>query len=151
MPYVVPKDSVKSPKKVKVSISGSSIVKAGTPKAIPTDLNVFPAGEPQSIPVNEVALINNRPGSGSFAKPKSFTAQSIKVPVGIPEVVLAKDRGSKDQNPFNFSSFGKLQGLKHNVINCITQDSKGNLWFGSYGGGVTKYDGKYFTHFTEKE
>ena len=151
MPYVVPKDSVKSPKKVKVSISGSSIVKAGTPKAIPTDLNVFPTGQPQSIPVNEITLIKNRLGSGSFTKPKSFTAQSIKVPVGIPEVVLAKDRGSKDQNPFNFSSFGKLQGLKHNVINCITQDSKGNLWFGSYGGGVTKYDGKYFTHFTEKE
>jgi two-component system, sensor histidine kinase ChiS len=151
MPYVVPKDSVKSPKKVKVSISASSIVKAGTPKAIPTDLNVFPAGQPQSIPVNEITLIKNRPGSGNFANPKSFTAQSIKVPVGIPEVVLAKDRGSKDQNPFNFSSFGKLQGLKHNVINCITQDSKGNLWFGSYGGGVTKYDGKYFTHFTEKE
>jgi two-component system, sensor histidine kinase ChiS len=151
MPYVVPKDSVKSPKKVKVTISGSSIVKAGTPKAIPTDLNVFPTGQPQSIPVNEITLIKNRPGSGGFTKPKSFTANSIKVPVGIPEVVLAKDRGSKDQNPFNFSSFGKLQGLKHNVINCITQDSKGNLWFGSYGGGVTKYDGKYFTHFTEKE
>jgi signal transduction histidine kinase/ligand-binding sensor domain-containing protein/class 3 adenylate cyclase/FixJ family two-component response regulator len=151
MPYVVPKDSVKSPKKVKVSISASSIVKAGAPKAIPTDLNVFPAGQLQSISANKVALIKNRPGSGGFAKPKFFTAKGIKVPVGIPEVVLAKDRGSKDQNPFNFSVFGKLQGLKHNLINCITQDSKGNLWFGSFGGGVTKYDGKYFTHFTEKE
>ncbi|MBI4646365.1 MAG: hypothetical protein HY738_07180 [Bacteroidia bacterium] len=36
-------------------------------------------------------------------------------------------------------------------IQCILQDSKGNLWFGTQGGGVTRYDGEMFTHFTEKQ
>ncbi len=31
------------------------------------------------------------------------------------------------------------------------EDSHGNLWFGTGGGGVSMYDGKTFTHFTEKE
>ena len=31
------------------------------------------------------------------------------------------------------------------------QDKLGNIWFGTYGGGVTRYDGSTFTHFTEKE
>jgi serine phosphatase RsbU (regulator of sigma subunit) len=33
----------------------------------------------------------------------------------------------------------------------ILEDKSGNLWFGTYGGGVSKYDGKSFTHFTDKE
>jgi class 3 adenylate cyclase len=33
----------------------------------------------------------------------------------------------------------------------ILEDKSGNLWFGTYGGGVSKYDGTTFTHFTEKE
>ena len=33
----------------------------------------------------------------------------------------------------------------------ILEDSHGNLWFGTDGGGVSKYDGETFTHFTEKE
>ena len=33
----------------------------------------------------------------------------------------------------------------------ILEDSHGNLWFGTYGGGVSMYNGESFTHFTEKE
>ncbi len=41
--------------------------------------------------------------------------------------------------------------MKNAVIRSLLKDKNGNLWFGTYGGGVTKYDGKSFTHFTEKE
>ena len=44
-----------------------------------------------------------------------------------------------------------LQGLKESNIRCMLQDKRGNIWFGSAGGGVSKFDGKSFTHFTEKE
>ncbi|MDH5604107.1 MAG: ATP-binding protein, partial [Cyclobacteriaceae bacterium] len=33
----------------------------------------------------------------------------------------------------------------------IVEDQKGDLWFGSLGGGVSQFDGKTFTHYTEKE
>ncbi len=33
----------------------------------------------------------------------------------------------------------------------ILEDKTGNLWFGTYGGGVSRYDGKSFTNFTDKE
>ena len=31
------------------------------------------------------------------------------------------------------------------------QDNSGDLWFGTYGGGLNQYHGERFTHFTEKE
>ena len=31
------------------------------------------------------------------------------------------------------------------------EDKYGNIWLGTYGGGLSKYDGKTFTHYTEKE
>lgn len=36
-------------------------------------------------------------------------------------------------------------------IRCTVQDKAGNLWFGTTGAGVYRYDGKTFTNFTEKE
>jgi hypothetical protein len=33
-------------------------------------------------------------------------------------------------------------------VHSITEDKSGNLWFGTYGGGVSRYDGKSFTNFT---
>ncbi len=34
---------------------------------------------------------------------------------------------------------------------CGLKDSKGNLWFGSRGNGVYRYNGEYFVHITEKD
>ncbi|MBI4647989.1 MAG: hypothetical protein HY738_15735, partial [Bacteroidia bacterium] len=96
------------------------------------------------------------PATGdTLQPPKTVPAIDTSAPLsvrraGIPEVVLAKDAYIRDDNPENFSSFSKLQGLKHDVIRCMLQDKSGNLWFGT-GGGVSKYDGKCFTHFTEKQ
>ncbi len=42
-------------------------------------------------------------------------------------------------------------GLSNNFINSILEDSYGNLWFGTYGGGVSIFDGESFTHITQKE
>ncbi|NBA85550.1 hypothetical protein GVN16_07250 [Emticicia sp. CRIBPO] len=36
-------------------------------------------------------------------------------------------------------------------IRCSIQDRKGNLWFGTTGAGVYRYDGKIFTNFTQKD
>ncbi len=44
----------------------------------------------------------------------------------------------------------KAQTLAHN-IHCGLQDKAGNLWFGSTGDGIYRYDGKSFVNFTTKD
>ena len=51
----------------------------------------------------------------------------------------------------SFTHFTDKEGLSNNVVLSILEDKSGNLWFGTEGGGVSKYDGKSFTHFTDKE
>src|SRR5687767_4799095 len=41
--------------------------------------------------------------------------------------------------------------MSDNVVYSLLKDKSGNLWIGSLNGGVSKYDGKSFTYFTEKE
>ena len=37
------------------------------------------------------------------------------------------------------------------AVMCIVQDKQGNMWFGTDGNGVFKYDGKSYTHFTKAD
>jgi len=46
----------------------------------------------------------------------------------------------------------KTQGTtEHQNVHCSLQDKDGNLWFGTTGEGVYRYDGKEFIQFTEKD
>jgi ligand-binding sensor domain-containing protein/signal transduction histidine kinase len=46
-----------------------------------------------------------------------------------------------------FTTFNTEQGLSHNATICSFTDKSGNLWFGTQGGGVSRYDGKSFTNY----
>jgi ligand-binding sensor domain-containing protein len=45
-------------------------------------------------------------------------------------------------------NFNTEQGLALSTLGCAYCDKEGNLWFGTQGGGVSKYDGKTFTTYT---
>ncbi len=46
----------------------------------------------------------------------------------------------------------KTQGTnEHQNVHCSLQDKDGNLWFGTTGEGVYRFDGKLFTQFTVKD
>jgi len=147
--YVVPKDSMAKPTVILVDESKLKKIPVGTPKVVLTNTNIHPAGKPKIILAGTPRVCT--PGQDTFLLAKIIPAIDSPFTAGIPEVVIAKDAYIRDQNPENFSSFGKLQGLKHGNINCMLEDKSGNLWFGTLGGGVSKYDGKSFTHFTDKE
>ena len=156
--YVVPKDSMAEPKVVLVDESKLKKVPVGKPKIVPTNTNVHPARQGKVVIVDETKLRIITPGTDTFSLPKIVPAIDSPFVAGIPEVTLAKDPHINDNNPHSFSSFSKLQGLKHDVIRCMLQDKSGNLWFGTSGGGVSKYEPSSkegqagtFTHFTEKE
>ncbi|MCK6648166.1 MAG: hypothetical protein L6Q66_00785, partial [Bacteroidia bacterium] len=45
----------------------------------------------------------------------------------------------------------KQNGLCSNMICGVTQDKEGNMWFGSFGGGVSKYRNDLFVNINEKQ
>ena len=145
--YVVPKDSMAQPKVIPVG--KPKIVTAGKPKVVFIKNNVHPAGVPKIVIAGAPRICT--PGQDSFSLPKIVPAIDSPFIAGIPEVVLAKEAIAKDQNPQNFSSFGKPQGLKSSAIFSLLEDKNGNLWISALGAGVSRYDGKSFTHFTVKE
>ncbi len=149
--YVVPKDSMAEPHVILVDESKLKKIPVGNPKVVLTNTNVHPAGRGKVIPVDEAKLLKITPGTDKYSVPKTVPAIDSPFVAGIPEVVAVKEPYIKDQNPQNFSSLSKLQGLKHDAVRCILQDRAGNLWFGTEGGGVSKYDGQSFAHFTDKE
>ncbi|MDG1277130.1 MAG: histidine kinase [Algoriphagus sp.] len=51
----------------------------------------------------------------------------------------------------NFQNFYEEDGLGFNSCWAIEEDQEGNLWFGSYGGGVSVFDGKSFHVFTQED
>jgi ligand-binding sensor domain-containing protein len=46
-----------------------------------------------------------------------------------------------------FTNYNTEQGLSLNGVICSFADNMGNLWFGTQGGGVCRYDGKAFTNY----
>lgn len=114
-----------------------------------TNTNIHFIGKPEIRKAGIPLIIIS--GGEKYQKPELLPLNSIPFLAGIPETVLVKDASIKDQNPGNFSIYSKQQGMKHDVIRCMLQDKTGNIWFGTNGGGITKYDGKYFTHYSSKE
>ncbi len=49
-----------------------------------------------------------------------------------------------------FITFKPSEGMTANQIWAIAEDEQGNMWFGSFGEGLYKYDGKHFERFTRK-
>ena len=142
--YVVPKDSVAAPR---VTLAGKpKIVPAGKPEVVLTSTNVHPAGIPRVVIAGKPKVCT--PGQDSFSLPKTVPAIDNPFLAGIPEVGEAY---TKEQNPQDLSSFVKLRGLKGDVIHSLLEDKSGNLWINTGGNGLSKYDGKNFTHFTVKE
>src|SRR5690349_5184448 len=46
--------------------------------------------------------------------------------------------------------YGVAQGLAHNSVHCIYQDSKGYMWFGT-SEGLSRFDGYKFTNYTTRD
>jgi len=145
--YVVPTDSVMTPKVVPAELTRAS--QAMKPKVIPIKSNIHQAGKPKvnSAGVPRVCTL----GKDGFLVPEMVPSIGKRVVAGPPEIVIAGDAYTKDKNPQNFSSFGKLQGLINNNVYCMEEDKNGNLWIGAVGGGLSKYDGKSFTNFTMRQ
>jgi ligand-binding sensor domain-containing protein len=50
-----------------------------------------------------------------------------------------------------FVSFARESRQPNNDVLCVLEDRAGNLWYGTWGGGVARFDGKEFTTFTTED
>ena len=101
---------------------------------------IIPAGKPTIIPVpkkNYTFSVNNQ----------DQTATKGTRTMTPPQTTHFFSEGDVAGLSF-FVNHNIEQGLALNSIACGYTDSKGNLWFGTLGGGVSRYDGKSFTNFT---
>jgi signal transduction histidine kinase/ligand-binding sensor domain-containing protein len=84
----------------------------------------------------------------TFAAPKIIPITSTNAPkivkAGKPVITTDSSNGG---NPF-FNNYGTDQGLALSSVHCSIVDAAGNLWFGTLGGGASRYDGRSFTNFT---
>lgn len=140
-------DSVSQP--ITHLIAPPLAIPAKQPKVTPYTFNIKNADKPHLIIAGAAQI--NMPGTGSFSLPTIKTAVYRKTTCGTPKMIAAKDAATKDVNPANFSFYKTLQGLNRSGIFCMLQDKIGNLWLGTNGGGLSRFDGKFFTNFTQKE
>lgn len=58
---------------------------------------------------------------------------------------------SVNAQDYNFKHYGQKQGLTNTSVKCIFQDSYGYLWFGTQGGGISRFDGSSFVNFDKQD
>lgn len=52
---------------------------------------------------------------------------------------------------YNFKNYNVEDGLAQSQVFSLFQDAKGYMWFGTNGGGISKYDGIKFKNYTTKD
>src|ERR1044071_8579287 len=55
---------------------------------------------------------------------------------------VAMDKGVSRYDGHSFLNLNKDNGLTSNFVYCITEDPQHNIWFGTFEGGLCKYDGQ---------
>jgi signal transduction histidine kinase/ligand-binding sensor domain-containing protein len=103
------------------------------------------AGRPRLLHLKEPVV--KIPGKDGVKHLITLTAITEEVLCGAPELITVRPPSLKDINPANFSSFNKLQGLRHDQVRGMQQDMEGNLWLAT-DDGLIRYDGKYFFRYS---
>ena len=73
------------------------------------------------------------------------------VPVVHPAPVQASPPVFRETASVHLKYLDLDQGMNFSKIRCAYEDKRGYIWIGTNGGGVSKYDGKSFTHYTTRE
>ncbi len=155
---IIHPDSISLPKAVPYTPSDSTYNAHPNVHQIPDELTVLPVNHDALtvIPLDEIAendtshyLITS---AGDTIKTGVPIPTKGKVVTAIqPQFTPALPPRFKDAAINNLHYLDVDQGMSSSYVRSILEDKSGNLWFGTAGGGVSRYDGESFTHYTEKE
>lgn len=84
------------------------------------------------------------PGAKFFRKQVTFVIPGIVLLI----LIFA---GHAAAQHYNFKNYTLDNGLAQSQVVCSLQDSNGFLWLGTYGGGVSRFDGNKFENFTTRD
>ena len=56
-----------------------------------------------------------------------------------------------DEVSGQFVHYNEFNGLSTDYLYCLQKDETGNLWVGTNGGGISKYEGQRFLHYTKRD
>lgn len=138
-------DSMPAPQQS--TLEANELITLGKPEVRPFKSNEV---DYKHIETKLSASTTKIPGKNGLLKPKSKSLIINKRKMGKPVVNQAAEPKSKDYNPYNLMNFGLNSGLLDNKVHQTYQDSKGNLWFGSYKG-VTQFNGNTNKQYTSNQ
>ncbi|MDO5977956.1 ligand-binding sensor domain-containing protein [Flavivirga spongiicola] len=90
-------------------------------------------------------------GENDVSLPKDTILEGNKSTVFFPKPVKSEKPLYRDNAILDIQWMDVDQGLNSSYVVYSFEDSRNNIWMGYYGGGVSKFDGVEFLHFTEKE
>jgi ligand-binding sensor domain-containing protein/two-component sensor histidine kinase len=145
--WVVPPDSL--PVFTTYPVLKPEIIKAGNPKISIANNNIHVAGEPvilkEEIPQTII------PGKDGFDLPDTIAFEFRKVPCVNKPARKALKPAFAEGSDFNLQHLDVEHGLATGELFSLFMDSRENVWMGTNGEGVIKYDGNYFTQYTSNE
>ena len=90
--------------------------------------------------------------SNSHAEPRANGPVSTKLLPPVTHYLIDQITGLPTppdaQGKGLFTTYTTDEGIGLDEVYCSYKDKSGNLWFGTNGGGISRYDGKSFTNYT---
>ena len=121
----------------------------------PVQQGAYEKENPQKPPVTIIAgapvitLLDTCPSPLIIAIPqKAGDSYNIKTDNGSKTIRLLPAEKRSAGFFVLMQNFTTSNGLTNNKVQKGCIDKNGNLWFGTYGGGVSRYDGRSFTNYT---
>jgi len=147
--YVVPQESIAVPKVILIDESKLKKTLVVNPQKVRTNINVHPVGNPEVILAGKPQVIT--PGKDTFSLPKVVPSIDCPILAKQPKPSMASAFRMKDAATYNIQYLDVDQGMNSSYILAMIEDKREDIWFATNGGGVSKYDGKTFIHYTDKE
>jgi hypothetical protein len=123
------------------------LIRSGDLYQMPSSTSLLENFSEQTILAGEPEI--SIPGENGLDLLFQLNAKDSIARSGIPDPVVAPAAYTKPDNPHSFSFYTRQQGMIHDDISAVINDRSGNIWIGTYGGGVTRFDGRNFFHYTE--
>jgi len=140
---VISSDSVLQPQVITAGEPELTRVFPKIPKQVSSNLGFYK----NPVPLLMKAPLIMKPGEGGLDTPDTIKAQFRSLVCKAPEIKLVKDPSVGNITTGSFAIYNKLQGLRHDQVRGMVQDSTGNIWLAT-DDGLIMYDGRYFSRYS---